>query len=395
MIRPALALAGRHDVFCFIADAHALTTQRDGRAMRRHTHELAATWLALGVDPLRMTLYRQSDLPEVFELTWVLACHTGKGLLNREHAYKAAASANQAAGRPADHGVNAGVFAYPLLMAADILVLGAEVVPVGRDQKQHVEITREVAAAFNAIHGPVLVTPEVLVDRRVATIPGLDGRKMSKSYGNTLPIFAEVDELRSLVARIVTDSRPPEAPKDPDTCRLFALYRHLAQPAAVATMRARDAVGLRAGAAGASPVGAGRPGAVRAAPAPRGTSPAGAGRGMLEGEQGASERRAAWRSATCRGCRARRSWWSSAAASWARPRPSTRPGPGCDRWCWSGGRRCARSLRRWRRAASGSSSRRESSSSWCASRPSCSCTSPRRPASGATTPRSASRATSG
>src|SRR6266545_1083373 len=217
MIRPALALAGRHDVFCFIADAHALTTQRDGRAMRRHTHELAATWLALGVDPLRMTLYRQSDLPEVFELTWVLACHTGKGLLNREHAYKAAASANQAAGRPADH-------------------------------------------AFNAIHGPVLVTPEVLVDRRVATIPGLDGRKMSKSYGNTLPIFAEVDELRSLVARIVTDSRPPEAPKDPDTCRLFALYRHLAQPAAVATMRARDAVGLRAGAAGASPGGAGHAG---------------------------------------------------------------------------------------------------------------------------------------
>lgn len=239
MIRPALALAGRHDVFYFIADAHALTTQRDGRAMRRHTHELAATWLALGVDPLRMTLYRQSDLPEVFELTWVLACHTGKGLLNRAHAYKAAASANQAAGRPADHGVNAGVFAYPLLMAADILVLGAEVVPVGRDQKQHVEIAREVAAAFNAIHGPVLVTPEVLVDRRVATIPGLDGRKMSKSYGNTLPIFAEVDELRSLVARIVTDSRPPEAPKDPDTCRLFALYRHLAQPAAVAAMRAR------------------------------------------------------------------------------------------------------------------------------------------------------------
>ena len=239
MIRPALALAGRHDVFYFIADAHALTTQRDGRATRRHTHELAATWLALGVDPLRMTLYRQSDLPEVFELTWVLACHTGKGLLNRAHAYKAAASANQAAGRPADHGVNAGVFAYPLLMAADILVLGAEVVPVGRDQKQHVEITREVAAAFNAIHGPVLVTPEVLIDGRVATIPGLDGRKMSKSYGNTLPIFAEVDELRSLVARIVTDSRPPEAPKDPDTCRLFALYRHLAQPAAVAAMRAR------------------------------------------------------------------------------------------------------------------------------------------------------------
>ena len=239
MIRPALALAGRHDVFYFIADAHALTTQRDGQAMRRHTHELAAAWIALGLDPRRMTLYRQSDVPEVFELTWVLACHTGKGLLNRAHAYKAATSANQAAGGPADHGVNAGVFAYPLLMAADILLLGAEFVPVGRDQKQHVEIAREVAAAFNAVHGPVLVSPEALVDQRVATIPGLDGRKMSKSYGNTLPIFAEVDELRALVARIVTDSRPPEAPKDPETCRLFALYRHLAQPSAVAAMRAR------------------------------------------------------------------------------------------------------------------------------------------------------------
>ncbi|HZD38648.1 MAG TPA: tryptophan--tRNA ligase [Actinomycetes bacterium] len=239
MVRPALALAGRHEVFYFIADAHALTTQRDGEATRRHTNELAAAWLALGVDPRRMTLYRQSDVPEVFELTWVLACHTGKGLLNRAHAYKAAVGANQAAGRLADHGVNAGVFAYPLLMAADILVLGAEVVPVGRDQKQHVEIAREVAAGFNAVHGPVLVPPEALIDGRVATILGLDGRKMSKSYGNTLPIFAEADEHRALVGRIVTDSRPPEAPKDPETCGLFALYRHLAQPAAVAAMRAR------------------------------------------------------------------------------------------------------------------------------------------------------------
>jgi tryptophanyl-tRNA synthetase len=239
MIRPALALAGQHDPFYFIADAHALTTMRDGAAMRRHTHELSATWLALGVDPRRMTLYRQSDLPEVYELTWVLACHAGKGLLNRAHAYTAAADANRSAGRPADQGVHAGLFAYPLLMAADILVLGAEVVPVGLDQRQHVEIAREIAAAFNAVHGPVLVSPQVRIDQRVATIPGLDGRKMSKSYGNTLPIFAEIDELRGLVARIVTDSRPRHEPKDPDSCRLFALYRHLAQPAAVAAMRAR------------------------------------------------------------------------------------------------------------------------------------------------------------
>jgi tryptophanyl-tRNA synthetase len=239
MIRPALALAGRHDVLYFIADAHALTTQHDGQAMRRHTHELAATWIALGLDPRRMTLYRQSDVPEVFELTWVLACHAGKGLLNRAHAYKAATSANQAAGRPADHGVNAGVFAYPLLMAADVLVLGAEVVPVGRDQKQHVEIAREVAAAFNAVHGPVLVSPEVLIDQRVATIAGLDGRKMSKSYGNTLPIFAEVDELRALLADPAELDRVLAAGADRARGR-----------AAVVIERVRDAVGLRAAPAG-------------------------------------------------------------------------------------------------------------------------------------------------
>jgi tryptophanyl-tRNA synthetase len=239
MIRPALALAASHETCYFIADAHALTTLRDGAALRRHTREIAATWLALGLDPRRMTLYRQSDLPEVFELTWVLACYTGKGLLNRAHAYKAAVAANRAAGRADDHGVNGGIFGYPVLMAADILLLAADVVPVGLDQKQHVEIAREIGASFNAVHGRVLALPEPLIDRRVATIPGLDGRKMSKSYGNVVPIFAEPDELRTLVGRMVTDSRPAEAPKDPERCNLFALYRHLAQPAAVAAMRAR------------------------------------------------------------------------------------------------------------------------------------------------------------
>jgi tryptophanyl-tRNA synthetase len=239
MIRPALALAASHETCYFIADAHALTTLRDGAALRRHTREIAATWLALGLDPRRMTLYRQSDLPEVFELTWVLACYTGKGLLNRAHAYKAAVAANRAAGRADDHGVNGGIFGYPVLMAADILLLAADVVPVGLDQRQHVETAREIGASFNAVHGPLLTLPEPLIDRRVATIPGTDGRKMSKSYGNVVPIFAEPDELRTLVGRMVTDSRPAEAPKDPERCNLFALYRHLAQPAAVAAMRAR------------------------------------------------------------------------------------------------------------------------------------------------------------
>ena len=239
LIRPALALATSSDAHYFIADAHALTTLRDGEALRRHTREIAATWLALGLDPQRTTLYRQSDLPEVFELAWVLACYTGKGLLNRAHAYKAAVAANRAAGRADDHGVTGGIFGYPVLMAADILLLAADVVPVGLDQQQHVEIAREIGASFNAVHGRVLTLPEPLIDRRVATIPGLDGRKMSKSYGNVVPIFAEPDELRRLVGRIVTDSRPAAAPKDPERCNLFALYRHLAQPAAVAALRAR------------------------------------------------------------------------------------------------------------------------------------------------------------
>ena len=239
MIRPALALAATHDTCYFIADAHALTTLRDGEALRRHTREIAATWLALGLDPGRMTLYRQSDLPEVFELAWILSCYTGKGLLNRAHVYKAAAAANRAAGRADDHGVNAGVFVYPALMAADILLMAADVVPVGRDQRQHVEIAREIGTAFNAVHGPLLTLPDALVDGRVATIPGLDGRKMSKSYGNVLPIFAEPGELRTLVGRIVTDSTPAEAVKDPERCNVFALYQHLAQPSAVAALRSR------------------------------------------------------------------------------------------------------------------------------------------------------------
>jgi tryptophanyl-tRNA synthetase len=239
MMRPALALAATHDACYFIADAHALTTLRDGEALRRHTREIAATWVALGLDPRRVMLYRQSDLPEVFQLAWVLACYSGKGLLNRAHAYKAAVAANRAAGRPDDHGVNGGVFGYPALMAADILLLAADVVPVGLDQRQHVEIAREIGASFNAVHGPVLRLPDPLIDRQVATIPGLDGRKMSKSYGNVVPIFAAPGELRALVGRIVTDSRAAHEPKDPERCTLFALYRQLAQPAAVAALRAR------------------------------------------------------------------------------------------------------------------------------------------------------------
>lgn len=239
MIRPALDLAGSYDAYYFLADGHALTTVQDPARLREQTNQTAAVLLALGLDPERVVFYRQSDVREVFELAWILSCVTPKGLLNRAHAYKDAAAANEAAGRPADDGVSMGLYSYPVLMAADILIVDADVVPVGSDQKQHVEMTRDIAEAFNRTYGEVLTLPEPLIDAGVATITGLDGRKMSKSYGNVIPIFAPPDEQRKLVKRIVTDSRRPEEPKDPDTDNLFQIYRHFAPPERAAAMRER------------------------------------------------------------------------------------------------------------------------------------------------------------
>lgn len=230
MIRPALDLASAHRAFYFVADYHALTTTRQPEKIRRLSTDVAAHWVALGFDSERNVLYRQSDLPETCELMWLLACCTAKGLLNRAHAYKAAVQENDRAGRDADQGVNAGLFNYPVLMAADILIHGAEVVPVGLDQLQHVEMARDIAAAFNATYGGVFVLPEPAVDETVMTIPGIDGRKMSKSYDNVVPVLTTPDEVRRRVRTIVTDSRRPEEPKDPESCRIFALYRHVATP---------------------------------------------------------------------------------------------------------------------------------------------------------------------
>jgi tryptophanyl-tRNA synthetase len=227
-ILPALELARSHRAFFFIADYHGLTTTQDPATFNRRIEEMAATWLALGLDPERSIFYRQSAIPEIFELMWVLACTSAKGLLNRAHAYKAAAEANIEAGRDADANVNNGLYNYPILMAADILAFQADWVPVGRDQVQHVEIARDVAAAFNRLYGPVLKLPQALVGETIQTVTGLDGRKMSKSYGNEIPVLAQPNELRRLVMRIVTDSRRPEEPKDPEQCNLFALYRHFA-----------------------------------------------------------------------------------------------------------------------------------------------------------------------
>jgi tryptophanyl-tRNA synthetase len=239
MIKPALDLVKDYYAIYFIADEHALTVIRDPNELERLTYDVAATWLALGMDPDEVAFFRQSDIPEVFELTWILACFTSKGLLNRAHAYKAAVDANQAAGRDPDAGVNAGLFSYPVLMAADILLYGSHVVPVGQDQHQHVEIAADIAQAFNHTYGNVLVIPEALIRPEVATVPGTDQRKMSKSYDNVIPILAPSSQLRKRVMGIVTDSRPPEAPKDPDEDNLFGIYKYFASSEEVATMRQR------------------------------------------------------------------------------------------------------------------------------------------------------------
>ena len=237
MIKPALELAKDFQALYFIADYHALTTVKDKKQLVHLTHQATATWLALGLNPDEVIFYRQSDVPEVFELAWVLACFTTKGLLNRAHAYKAIVDDNIAAGREEDKNINAGLFTYPVLMAADILLFGTHIVPVGLDQQQHLEITRDVALTFNKNYGDVLTIPEAVIREEVMTIPGIDGRKMSKSYNNVIPIFAPSNQVRKPVRRIVTDSKRPEDPKDPDECSIFAIYRHLADVDAVAEKR--------------------------------------------------------------------------------------------------------------------------------------------------------------
>ena len=210
-VRPAVQSSLRADVrsYYFLADYHALIKCDDPARIQRSTLEIAASWLAAGLDPEHVTFYRQSDIPEIPELTWLLTCVTGKGLLNRAHAYKAMLDKNQAAGQDADADVTAGLFMYPVLMGADILMFNAHKVPVGRDQIQHIEMARDMAASFNHLYGAHFTLPEAVIDEQVATLPGLDGRKMSKSYHNTIPLFAPREELKKLVFSILTDSRGP------------------------------------------------------------------------------------------------------------------------------------------------------------------------------------------
>lgn len=237
MYRPALDLMKNYLGMYFVADYHALTTMHDPESMRDLVYEVAASWLALGLDPEEAIFFRQSDILEIPEFTWILSCFTSKGLLNRAHAYKAAMDENLALGRDPDEGVNAGLFNYPVLMAADILMYGSDVVPVGLDQKQHIEITRDIAEAFNRTYGDVLKVPEGIIQESVMKVPGIDGQKMSKSYNNTIPIFAPEAEVRKRVMRIVTDSKRPEEPKDTQDNTLFTLLSFFASEERLAEIR--------------------------------------------------------------------------------------------------------------------------------------------------------------
>ncbi len=245
-IRPSVMASLRRGVqsFYFLADYHALIKCEDPARIRRSTLEIAASWLAAGLNPDKVVFYRQSDIPEIPELTWLLTCVTGKGVLNRAHAYKASVDKNQEAGRDSDDGVTAGLFMYPVLMAADILIFKANKVPVGRDQVQHIEMARDMGASFNHLYGEHFVLPEAAIDEHVATLPGLDGRKMSKSYDNTIPLFSSRAQLQKLIGGIVTDSRAPSEPKDTEGSALFQIYQAFATPAETAALRERYAAGI-------------------------------------------------------------------------------------------------------------------------------------------------------
>ncbi len=245
-IKPALKLAENNDYQAayFIADYHGLTKIHDREEFRTLTYGVAATWLALGLDPEKTIFYRQSNVPEIFELSWILACFSPKGLLNRAHAYKGIVASNKQAGKEVDDGVNMGLFTYPILMAADILAFQANMVPVGKDQIQHVEIARDIADSFNHQYGETFVLPEYIVDEETSILPGLDGRKMSKSYHNTIPLFEEPAKLQKLINKIKTDSLPPEAPKDTESSILFTLYKEFASVEEIAQMRKKYESGI-------------------------------------------------------------------------------------------------------------------------------------------------------
>jgi tryptophanyl-tRNA synthetase len=246
-IRPAVEASRRADIrsFYFLADYHSLVKIQDPETVHRSSLELAATWLALGLDTDNAVFYRQSDIPEILEFTWILGAVTAKGLMNRAHAYKAAVAANEARGaRDPDKGISMALFCYPILMSADIIMFSANRVPVGKDQKQHVEMARDIAQRFNHHFGELLVLPEADISENTAVLSGLDGRKMSKSYNNTIPLFVPAKQLRKLIMKIKTNSLEPGEPKATEGSTLFEIYQAIASPEEVEVMRNRFAEGI-------------------------------------------------------------------------------------------------------------------------------------------------------
>ncbi|MDE0875116.1 MAG: tryptophan--tRNA ligase [Porticoccaceae bacterium] len=245
-IRPAVdaSLSGSFDSFFFLADYHALIKCQDPDRVYQSTLEIAAAWLALGLDPDTVTFYRQSDIPEIPQLTWFLTCMTAKGLMNRAHAYKGAVQANEESGENIDSAVTMGLFSYPILMAADILMFNAHIIPVGRDQIQHVEMARDIAQRFNHHYGDHFVLPSAQVDEDASVLQGLDGRKMSKSYGNTIPLFLSEKQLKKHINKIKTNLLEPGEPKDPSDSTVFQIWQAFASPDQTATMREAFAEGI-------------------------------------------------------------------------------------------------------------------------------------------------------
>jgi tryptophanyl-tRNA synthetase len=243
-IKPALALAREYEARYFIADYHALNIMKDPRELASSIRQVAAGWLAAGLDPERVIFYRQSSIPETFELSTMLMAFSSKGLMNRAHAYKAAVQANNERGDDPDAGVNMGLFTYPVLMAADIILFDSDVVPVGSDQVQHIEMAQDIAQAVNFNYKQeVLKVPQAAVQKEVAVIPGLDGRKMSKSYGNSIPLFCSEKELRKLIMRIVTNSQAVEESKDPEASQIYHIYKLFATAEEQAALAARYRAG--------------------------------------------------------------------------------------------------------------------------------------------------------
>ena len=238
-IRPAIEASKDENIdsFYFMADLHALIKCDDPEKVYESSKEIAATWLALGLDTDKATFYRQSDIPEISELCWVLNCKAAKGLMNRAHAYKAAVDANLQADNDPDYAITMGLYGYPVLMAADILMFNAHNIPVGKDQIQHVEMARDIAGRFNHQYGETFVLPTAVTDDSVAVLQGLDGRKMSKSYGNTIPLFLTEKKLKKHINKIKTNLLEPGEPKDPDTSTVFQIWRAFASKAQTAEMR--------------------------------------------------------------------------------------------------------------------------------------------------------------